>query len=152
MNNIKICYTASAGGHIYELMQLNELFEKYPGILITESKNVIKAFDAVYTLDQVNRKSVRYLFRFIKSFLTIRKILAKERPTHIVSFGAMCTVPVCIVGKLMKIKVVHVESYTRIKDISLTGKILYPLADLFIVQWQQLVRKYPKAIYGGKLF
>lgn len=152
MNHIKICYAASSGGHTYELMQLNELFEKYPGILITESKKVSKAFDAVYTVEQVNRKSIRYLFQFAKSFFTIRKILARERPTHIVSFGAMCTVPVCIIGKLMKMKVIHVESYTRIKDISLTGKILYPLSDLFIVQWQQLVGKYPKAVYGGKLF
>lgn len=151
MNHIKICYTASSGGHAYELMQLDELLEKYPGILITESKNVSKAFDAVYTVDQVNRKNVRYLFQFIKSFSTIWKIMKKERPTHIVSFGAMCTVPVCVIGKLMKIKVIHVESFTRIKDISLTGKILYPLADLFIVQWRPLVRKYPKAIYGGKL-
>jgi len=151
MNHIKICYTASAGGHTYELMQLNELFEKYPGILITESKNAASVFEAVYTVDQVNRKSARYLFQFIKSFFSIWKIMKKERPTHIVSFGAMCTVPVCIIGKLMKIKVVHVESFTRIKDISLTGKILYPLADLFIVQWRQLVHKYPKAVYGGKL-
>lgn len=152
MNSVKICYAASAGGHTYELMQMDALFERYHGILITESKNVPKAFDTVYTVDLVNRKNIRYLFRFAKSFLSVWRILKKERPTHIVSFGAMCTVPVCIIGKLMKIKVIHVESFTRIKDLSLTGKILYPFADLFIVQWQQLVRKYPRAVFGGTLF
>lgn len=152
MKKIKICYTASAGGHIYELLQMEKLPAEYPGILITESRNGGEGFEAVYTLGLVNRKSLRYLFRFAKSFLTIRKILKRERPTHIVSFGAMCTVPVCIIGKLMGMKVIHVESFTRINDLSLTGKILYPMADLFVVQWRQLALKYPKAVFGGALF
>lgn len=152
MDKIKICYTASEGGHTHELMQMEGLFQMYPGIFITESKNVRNTFDAVYTIPQVNRKSLRYLFRFLKSFFTIKRILAKEKPTHIISFGAMCTVPVCIIGKLMKAKVIYVESYTRIKDLSLTGKIIYPFADLVVVQWKQLVHKYPKAVYGGALF
>ena len=152
MEKIKICYTASDGGHTHELMQLKELRSKYPGIFITESKNVKNEFDAIYTLPLVNRKSLRFLLRFIQSFFTIRRILAKEKPTHIISFGAMCTVPVCIIGKLMNIQVIYVESYTRLKDLSLSGKIIYPFADLFVVQWKQLVSKYPKAVYGGALF
>ena len=152
MEKIKICYTASDGGHTHELMQLKELRGKYPGIFITESKNVKNEFDAVYTLPLVNRKSLRFLLRFVQSFFTIRRILAEEKPTHIISFGAMCTVPVCIIGKLMNIKVIYVESYTRLKDLSLSGKIIYPFADLFVVQWKQLASKYPKAVYGGALF
>ena len=152
MEEIKICYTASDGGHTHELMQLKELRGKYPGIFITESRSVKNEFDAVYTLPLVNRKSLRFLLRFIQSFFTIRRILAKEKPTHIISFGAMCTVPVCIIGKLMNIQVIYVESYTRLKDLSLSGKIIYPFADLFVVQWKQLVSKYPKAVYGGALF
>ena len=152
MDKIKICYTASEGGHTHELLQLEELIKKYPGILISESKHAKNIFDAVYTLPQVNRKNLRFLFRFIQSFGSILQILKKEKPTHIISFGAMCTVPVCIIGKMMNIKVIYVESYTRIKDLSLSGKIIYPFADLFVVQWKQLVFMYPKAVYGGALF
>lgn len=152
MDKIKICYTASEGGHTHELMQLGELLKTHPGILITENENVKGGFDAVYTVPQVNRKKLRYIFRFIRSFFVIKRILSEEKPTHIVSFGAMCTVPVCIIGKLMNIKVIYVESYTRIKDLSLSGRILYPFADLFVVQWKQLISKYPKAVYGGALF
>lgn len=152
MDNLKICYTASSGGHTHELMQLQELFRKYPGILITESRQAFPEFGAVYTIPQVNRKSIRFLLQFIGSFFTIRTILKTEKPTHIVSFGAMCTVPVCILGKLMKLPVIYVESYTRIHSLSLTGKILYRFADLFVVQWKQLALKYPKAVYGGALF
>ena len=152
METIKICYTASEGGHTHELMQLSKLRSRYPGIFITESKHVSDGFDAVYTLPQVNRKSLRFLLRFVQSFFTVRRILAAEKPTHIISFGAMCTAPVCIIGKLMGIPVIYVESYTRINSLSLTGRIVYSFADLFVVQWKQLVYKYPKAIYGGALF
>lgn len=152
MKPIKLCCAASAGGHTYELLQLGELLDRYPGILITESKSVDRAFDAVYTLELVNRKSLRYLFRFAGSMVTIWNILRRERPTHILSFGAMCTVPVCLLGKLMGMKVIYVESFTRVKDLSLTGKLLYPVADLVLVQWRQLALKYPKAVYGGALF
>lgn len=152
MEKIKICYTASNGGHVHELMQLDELFKMYPGILIAESRHAENTLDTVYVLPQVNRKNPRYIFRFLRSFFVIKRILAKEKPTHIISFGAMCTVPVCIIGKLMKSKVIYVESYARVKDLSLTGKIIYPFADLFIVQWKQLINRYPKAVYGGGLF
>ena len=52
----------------------------------------------------------------------------------------------------MKLPVIYVESYTRIHSLSLTGKILYRFADLFVVQWKQLALQYPKAVYGGALF
>ena len=152
MEGIKLCYTASDGGHTQELMQLNTLFGKYPGILITESKAVRAEFDAVYTVPQVNRRSIGSILRFLGSFRDISRILREEKPTHIISFGAMCTVPVCLIGKWRKIPVIYVESYTRIKNLSLTGKLLYPLADLFIVQWKELAELYPKAVYGGALF
>lgn len=152
MEKIKICYTASEGGHTHELMQLEGLIKNYPGILITESKRVKDVFEAVYTVPQMNRESLGSIIRFLKSFAAIRRILREEKPTHIISCGAMCTVPVCLIGKFLKIKVIYVESYTRIKDLSLTGKILYPFADLFVVQWKQLADRYPKAVYGGALF
>lgn len=152
METIKLCYTASDGGHTHELMQLEGLFRKYPGIIITESRHVSPAFEAVYHLPLVNRKSLRFLLRFVQSFFTIGRILSREQPTHIISFGAMCTVPVCIIGKLMGKKVIYVESYTRLRELSLSGKLIYPFADLFVVQWKELARKYPKAVYGGALF
>ena len=47
--------------------------------------------------------------------------------------------------------IVFSESIACVDHISVSGKILYPLADLFFVQWQELVEKYPKAMYTGRL-
>ena len=152
MSNVKICYTASSGGHTQEMLQLNNLMKKYPGIIITESKSIKEGFEKIYYIEQVNRKSLKSILKFVFSFFSIRKILKKEKPTHIISTGAMCTVPVCLIGKLMKIKIIYIESFARVDDLSMTGKMMYKFADLFIVQWEKLAARYDKAVYGGALF
>ncbi|QEU62331.1 Alg14 [Kluyveromyces lactis] len=48
-------------------------------------------------------------------------------------------------------KIVYVESLARTNRLSLTGMILYPLADEFVVQWADLLPIYPKAKYYGVL-
>lgn len=47
--------------------------------------------------------------------------------------------------------IIYVESLARIKTLSLTGKILYWLADEFIVQWEDLQTSYPRSKYFGIL-
>ena len=39
-----------------------------------------------------------------------------------------------------------------VKELSLSGKIIYPFADLFLVQWKELSKKYKKAVYGGSVY
>ncbi len=149
---IKLCCTASVGGHLQELLQLSEMTKKYKNILITESENISDGFDKIFYLKQMDRKNVMGYIYLLFSLRYIFKILSQERPTHIISTGAMCTIPVCIIGKLLKIKVIYIESFARITELSLTGKVMYRFADLFIVQWEPLAAKYRKAVYGGGLF
>ncbi|KAI8606284.1 oligosaccharide biosynthesis protein Alg14 like-domain-containing protein [Dissophora ornata] len=44
-----------------------------------------------------------------------------------------------------------VESFARVKTLSLAGRLLYPLCDVFLVQWPGLAEKYPRAEYIGTL-
>jgi len=56
-------------------------------------------------------------------------------------------------GGFLGKKIVFIESLSRVKNPSLTGKFLYPISDLFLVQWKSLLKKYgSKAKYGGKVF
>ena len=48
-------------------------------------------------------------------------------------------------------RIVYVESICRTRKLSLTGRLLYPLADRFLVQWPQLVTRYPRAEHIGIL-
>ena len=47
--------------------------------------------------------------------------------------------------------IIFVESFCRVQHLSLTGKLLYPIADKFLVQWPGLTAKYHRAEYVGTL-
>jgi UDP-N-acetylglucosamine:LPS N-acetylglucosamine transferase len=79
-------------------------------------------------------------------------ILRKERPTAILSTGAGLAVPFAIVGRLFfGTRVVFVETFTRVDQPSMTGRIMYWLAHDFFYQWPQLGAFFPKGCYGGPL-
>lgn len=53
---------------------------------------------------------------------------------------------------MRKIHIIYIESFARVDEASLTGKLMYPLADLFLVQWEDMLKVFPKAIYAGGIF
>lgn len=151
---MKICFCASSGGHLEEISQLREIRDKYDCFLITE-KGVYQELSFcknVYYVEQINRKEFFFIIKFIKLFFVYRKILKKENPDCIISTGALITFPICLLAKLRHKYVIFIESFARVTDASLTGKYVYRFADLFIVQWEQLLTVYKKAVYGGKIF
>ena len=94
----------------------------------------------------------RNLKNLIKNtFLAIR-ILRKERPDVIISSGAAVAVPFFYIGKLFGAKTVYIEVFDRIDKPTVTGKLVYPVTDKFIVQWAEMKKVYPKAINLGSIF
>lgn len=151
---MKICFVSSSGGHWEELMCLHELGEKYNSIYVTEKGGQAEATkqSKLYTIQQINRYEKKFYFHFIKLFFVALKILCYEKPDLIITTGALIAYPFCLIAKLMKKKVIYIESFARVKDRSLTGKLVYPFADLFLVQWEDLLELYPKAKYVGGIF
>lgn len=80
------------------------------------------------------------------------RILARERPDWVVSNGAELAVPVFIAARMLGTRTLFIESLCRVESPSLTGRLIYPLANVFLVQWPQLVDRYgPRARYEGGL-
>ena len=92
------------------------------------------------------------MFHFFRLFVEADKILKAEKPDVILSTGALVAYPFCLLGKLRGAKVVYIESFARVYNRSLTGRLVYPFADLFLVQWESLLSCYPKAKYVGGIF
>lgn len=150
----KICFAASSGGHLEEISRLADLGDQYEIFLVTEKGGFIELHfcKSVYYLSQINRKELLFIPKFIKTFFQSFIILRKESPQSIISTGALATFPICLLGKLMGKKVIYIESFARVDTASLTGKLMYRIADLFIVQWEELLKIFPKATYGGSIF
>lgn len=92
-----------------------------------------------------------FLFRSIFSLFASLVAVASEKPDIIVSVGKDITVPIFIAGKIFGSKTVFVESMQRVYLPSLTGRIVYRIADLFFVQWPEMKKRFPRAIYAGRL-
>jgi len=94
----------------------------------------------------------RNIIKFIRNWVQAGSLLIKESPDVIITTGSGIAIPICILGRLLGKKIVFIETAAAVRVLSLTGKIIYPLAHLFIVQWKYLLPKYPKAVYGGTFF
>lgn len=91
------------------------------------------------------------LLKVIRTIIESFLILQKTQPDAIISAGAGPAVPVSILGRLQGKKIIFLESWSRVNNPSESGKLIYPFSSLFFVQWPELKKKYPKAIYAGRL-
>lgn len=153
-SGIKICFASSSGGHWEELLCLKELAEKYESFFITEQGGQAQdsALKNVYVLPQINRHENNFTIHFIQLFFEANKIINKEKPNIVISTGALVAFPFCILVKLRGGKVIYIESFARVENSSMTGKLVYRFADLFLVQWKSMLKVYPKAKYVGGIF
>ena len=88
----------------------------------------------------------------IKNTKIAWKVLRKEKPDLIISSGAAVAVHFFYLGKLFGAKLVYIEVFDRIDKPTMTGKMVYPIVDKFIVQWEEQKEVYPKAINLGSIF
>lgn len=145
---MKICLVASRGGHLRELEFAKYLDKEVEMFLITEkSAEISDTSMPVYYVDQINRKEPLAIYKILKLFYVGNKILKKESPDCYISTGALISIPILLLGKLRGKKIIFVESFARVESASLSGKIAYKFADVFIVYWKNLLKIYPNAVY-----
>jgi len=147
---VKICIVSSCGGHLTEVRQLMPAYKEHVHFYVLNDK-------AILPQDMQGRTyfithSERDLLFFLNLWEAFR-ILIREKPDVILSTGAGPVVPFAIIGRLFfKTYIIFVETITRIHAPSLTGKIMYRLADRFFYQWKSLDSFFPKGEYGGQIF
>jgi len=93
----------------------------------------------------------RNITNLARNSLLAWRILWAERPNLIISTGAATAVPFFYLAKLFRAKTVYLEVYDRIDSPTLTGRLVYPVTDKFLVQWREQQAFYPKAVLVGEL-
>lgn len=151
----KICFVASGGGHLMEIMKLVPAVEGNDLYIVTEknvaSEGPISMFRHYYVLQQERRK-LNFVFRFFYNIVISFYYLLKEKPDYVISTGAGAAYPTCRWAKLLGIKVIFIESFARSKNRSKTGELMYNKADHFLVQWKDMLKLYPNASYHGSVY
>lgn len=107
---------------------------------------------------KVHQSYISSVFTTIKSLFNCIPLLMHARPDLILSNGPATCVPLCIVAFLFKVfyinskcKIAFIESYCRVKTLSLSGWILLYLTDIFVVQWSSINKVSRKVLYFGRL-
>ena len=150
--NIKVCLVGSSGGHLTQLYMLKPFWENKSHFWVTFDKEDARSLlkdEKMYPCYYPTNRSLKAL---IKNTVIAWKVLRKEKPNLIISSGAAVAVPFFYLGKMMGAKLIYVEVFDRIDKPTMTGKIVYPIADKFIVQWEEQQKVYPKAINLNSIF
>jgi len=149
---MKICLVCSAGGHLSQMQRLFPAFEGRDYFFVTHTAESSKHLKPAYFIDY-KHGYVRERLTWLKTIFIALRILRNERPDVVISTGGgEIAVPFCYVGKLLGAKVILIESLTRVTTKSAAGRLVYPIADLFLVQWESLLKLYgKKAQYWGNV-
>lgn len=149
---MKVCLVGSSGGHLTHLYMLKPFWKDKERFWVTFDKEDARSLlegEKVYPCYYPTNRSLKAL---VKNTKIAWDILHKEKPDLIVSCGAAVAVPFFYIGKMMGAKVVYIEVFDRIDKPTMTGKMVYPIADKFVVQWDEQKKVYPKAVNLGSIF
>lgn len=148
---LKICLAASAGGHLTELLRLSDSWKQYETFFVTTVPVVrdnLQTSGNIYVVGECNRQ---HPIRVLKVFIKCLKIALKERPNVVISTGAAAGCMICYLAKFGGARIIWVDSITNVERISLSGRMVRYIADLFLVQWPELVKKYNNVEFIGSV-
>jgi beta-1,4-N-acetylglucosaminyltransferase len=153
----KIILICSDGGHLAQILEIKDLFKQYDYLLVTEKTEATAALSEKYNIRFLKPRpkggrGLEFWFSVFSNLFLSFKILVTHFPKVIITTGSHTAVPMCILGKVLFVKVVWILSFARIDTKAKSASLIYPIADKFIVQWKTAQKLYPKSIYLGGIY
>lgn len=152
----RVMFISSVGGHLTQMLQLKEMFNDYKYVLVTEKTEVTKNMKEKYKMEYMIHGSRQYWFSYIfkEAFNVLKSIclFIKYRPQVVVTTGTHTAVPMCYIAWIFRKKVIFIESFAKRTSPTLSGKMVYPIATKFVIQWESLKEIYPKAEVWGWIY
>lgn len=157
---MRICLTSPPGGHLDQLMSIKDAFKGNDVFYVTSSAGTsgkLIGIRKIYHVKNQPKSNSLYIYIFslilycIYLILPCIRILCEEKPDVIIGCGGEITLIMSYLGKVIGIKVIFLETLTRVHDLSISDKLVLNIADLFLVQWRGLADRYKKAKYWGKV-
>lgn len=149
---MKVCLVCSSGGHLSHLYLLKSFWDSKKRFWVTfdkeDARSLLKNEKVYHCYFPTNRN----LFNLCRNFIVAWQVLRREKPDLIISSGAAIAIPFFYLGKFFGSKLIYIEVFDRIDKLTITGRLAYVVADCFIVQWEELRKKYPKAVCFGSIF
>lgn len=155
-NKLRILFPSSSGGHLSEITQLKKLFSTCEYLIVTEdmplNRTILQGKNTRFIRRNGKERDFLFWKNFVINWFLALKIILQFRPDAIVTTGSHTAVPFCYLGKLFRCKIIYILSFCRIDSRAKAADVVYPISDLFFVQWEQMKKEYTKASFVGPLY
>ncbi|HET6751428.1 MAG TPA: PssD/Cps14F family polysaccharide biosynthesis glycosyltransferase [Actinomycetes bacterium] len=148
---MRVLLVCSSGGHLIQLHNLRPWWERHDRMWVTFRKLDSRSLLAGERVAWAHHPTTRNLPNLVRNLLLAWRLLRSFRPDVVVSSGAGVAFPFFLVARLLGQKTVYVEVYDRIDSATMTGRLCYPFSNLFLLQWEEQRRSYPKGVVIGSL-
>jgi beta-1,4-N-acetylglucosaminyltransferase len=147
----RVLLVCSPGGHLQQMLTLapawRELEHHWVTLRAPDTEHELADEPVTYGHGPTNRS----LTKLVRNVVVARRVLREFDPDVVLSTGAALAVPFLLGARLQGRRTVYVESFTRVHDLSLSGRIVYPFVTTAFVQWPELARRRPRARYVGNV-
>lgn len=146
-----VLLVASSGGHLLELLELAAEYEPVTRHWVTFDKPDARALLTGERVTYAYSPTNRHLGNLVRNAFLAVRVLLRTRPRAVITTGAGVGVPFLYAARAMGCRAIYVESLARIDQLSLTGRLVYPVVTHFFVQWPGLARRYRRGRYAGAI-
>ncbi|XP_052867327.1 UDP-N-acetylglucosamine transferase subunit ALG14 homolog [Anopheles cruzii] len=170
-NPARTMIVMGSGGHTAEMLRIVERLDcnRYTPrqyiIADTDKTSVVKVIESevrrepdtakqMYEITTIGRSRevhqtyISSVMTTISAVFNCVPIILKAKPDLILTNGPGTCVPICLVAFLARVlflntkcRIVFIESFCRVRSISLSGRILLFIVDIFVVQWPELIQQ-----------
>lgn len=147
----RVLLVCSSGGHLQQMLALapawRDLEHHWVTLRAPDTEHELAGESVTYGYGPTNRS----VTKLARNVLLARRLLRELDPDVVLSTGAALAVPFLLGARLGGRRAIYVESFTRVHDLSLSGRIVYPFASEVFVQWSSLAERRPRAHYAGSV-
>jgi UDP-N-acetylglucosamine:LPS N-acetylglucosamine transferase len=148
---VTLLLVADPGGHLFELAGLRDVWSRFSRAWVTVRASDVDTLLVDERVIFAHGPTRRSLMNLVRNSLLAVGIVRRLRPAVVMTTGAALSVPFAWAGRLFGARVVYIECSGRV-GISVTGRLIAPVADRLYVQWPEVVPQVSKARYAGTIF
>lgn len=148
-NKLKLLAVSSGGGHWTQMLRLRPVLDKHNVTYVTVNNSYKQDVpdENFYAISDATRWNK---FKLILMALQIFFLIIRIRPDVILSTGAAPGYFALRFGKMIRSKTIWIDSIANVEEMSLSGRMVKPYADLWLTQWKHL-SKHDGPMFSGSV-
>lgn len=159
---MKIGISCGSGGHLSQILELMDAFDEHDTFFVIVKSQVTEGINLNNVRFIIHPPKPKKLFGislhklqltlyYIRLSIPCLRIILVDKPDVLVGHGGEATLILFYFAKIFRTNLIFIETVERVNELSGTGKLVYPITDLFIVQWETLKNKYENSVYWGRI-